>query len=87
MSESTTDLIDRYRAVRDQMLAHANAKFPPGTRVQPVGVTTGNWGATVVALDECDRRRMSADTVFLDWDNGNKFSVPIDEIEPTGGGR
>lgn len=63
------------------MLAETLSKFPPGARVQPIGTTTGNWGATVRAIDEHHRKELAADMVFLDWDNGNKFAVRIDEIE------
>lgn len=73
--------VDYYRSIREQMLSITQAKFPPGTRVQPIGTTTGNWGATVREIDEYHRRELSADMVFLDWDNGNKFAVKIDEIE------
>jgi len=70
-----------YTEARKQMLAETEQRFPPGSRVRPVGTTTGNWGATVRELDEHHRRDLSADMVFLDWDNGNKFAVPIDDIE------
>jgi hypothetical protein len=63
------------------MLEATIREFPPGTRVQPIGTTTGKWGATVSEIDEHHRRELSADMVFLDWDNGNKFAVNIDEIE------
>ena len=73
--------VDYYRSIREQMLSITQTKFPDGTRVQPIGTTTGNWGATVRAIDEHHRRELAADMVFLDWDNGNKFPVKIDEIE------
>lgn len=58
-----------------------DAAFPPGTRVWPVGVTTGNWGGTVAKRGENDRRRTAADFVFVEWDNGNRYAVAVDEIE------
>lgn len=70
-----------YAKAREAMLAITMAQFPPGTRVRPIGVTTGRWGATVRKLDEYDRRALAADMVFLDWDNGNRFAVSIGEIE------
>lgn len=75
------DTINAYRLARESMLAETVKSFPAGTRVQPVGTTTGNWGATVLDIDDHHRRDLSADMVFLSWDNGNKFAVRIDEIE------
>lgn len=77
----TTSEAVNYRVAREKMLEVTMREFPEGTRVQPIGVKTGNWGATVRKIDEFERRAMSADMVFLDWDNGNKFAVRIDEIE------
>jgi len=82
MKEPTTvDLIAEYRAARSRLLARVEKLFPAGSRVQPIGVTTGNWGATVEALPSADRLRISADMVYLAWDNGNRFATAIDEIE------
>lgn len=75
--------LNAYRIVRDETLKITQAKFPPGTRVRPIGTTTGNWGATVRQIDHHHRRELAADMVFLDWDNGNQFPVKIDEIERT----
>lgn len=81
MGTEIKNAVSNYAAERDRMLAFTNELFPPGTRVQPIGTTTGNWGATVRDIDEHDRRALSADMVLLDWDNGNKFPVSIAEIE------
>jgi len=75
------DLIKEYRDVRERMLSATVAAFPAGARVQPKGTTSGNWGATVRDIDKHHRKNLSPDMVFLDWDNGNKFAVCIDEIE------
>ena len=77
--------LQSYLEAREKMLAETMRLFPPGTRVQPVGVTAESWGATVRKIDEHHRREMSADCVFLDWDNGNKFAVRISEIERSAG--
>lgn len=79
--EAMLKQIESYRQARDAMIEMTAAAFPPGTRVQPIGTTTGNWGATVRKIDQHHRRELSADMVFLDWDNGNKFPCKIDEIE------
>lgn len=73
--------MEEYQKAREAMLAITMAKFPPGTRVRPIGVTTGRWGATVRELGEYERRALAADMVILDWDNGNRFAVSIEEIE------
>ena len=74
-------LLMLYRTCRSEMQESVAKLFPPGSRVQPIGTTTGNWGATVRDIDTYHRRDLSADMVFLDWDNGNKFAVRVDEIE------
>jgi len=75
------ELLKAYREARQRLLAHVEQKFPGGSRVQPIGTTTGNWGATVQSLEDVDRVRISADMVYLHWDNGNRFATAIDEIE------
>lgn len=80
-TDNVTASLEGYRSARERMLAVTMKQFPAGSRVQPVGTTTGNWGATVRELKNYDRLQLSADMVWLDWDNGNKFAMRIDEIE------
>lgn len=81
-NEPTTDeLIKDYREARARLLERVDQLFPARTRVKAIGGRNGKWGATVRALEQVDRVRISADMVWLDWDNGNKFATSIDEIE------
>lgn len=72
---------EAYEIARQAMLDETLSMFPAGSRVQPTGTTSGNWGATVRKIDDFHRRELSADMVFLDWDNGNKFPVSVTSIE------
>lgn len=73
--------MEEYQKLHARVREMSDLAFPPGSRVCPIGVTTGNWGGTVWELDEYMRRTMAADVVFVHWDNGNKYAVPIDDIE------
>lgn len=79
--QDTESMLAEYREVRDRMLATTELLFPAGARVCPVGNQSPKWHATVREVDKYHRRDMSADMVFVDWDNGNRFSIKIDEIE------
>ena len=74
-------MIADYREVRGRMLALTESLFPAGCRVAPVGCKSDKWHGTVRELDKYSRRDRSADSVCVDWDNGNKYAVPVDEIE------
>lgn len=77
----TEAMLAEYREVRERMVALTQILFPDGARICPIGCKAPNWRGTVRALDEFGRRDKSADTVWVDWDNGNKHQVKIDEIE------
>jgi hypothetical protein len=70
-----------YRNARDAMLASVEGQFPARSRVRVKGTTTATWIGTVKMLQLSDRRSYSADMVFVDWDDGNKFAIAVDEIE------
>lgn len=74
-------MISHHRVVRGQMLALTESLFPAGTRVAPLGCRSFSWRGTVRQLDKYARRDLPADLVWVDWDNGNKHSAPINEIE------
>lgn len=78
---STAELLENYRVARQALELRVDEEFPPKLRVQPIGVITGNWGATVSGMVESERRAMAADMVFLMWDNGNQFPVEVDQLE------
>ena len=73
MDQRIIEKLAQYRALKLEIEAIVQGLFPVGSRVQPIGTTTGNWGAT--------SGRIRGDEVWLVWDNGNLFFTPVDEIE------
>lgn len=70
-----------YREVRGRMLVLTESLFPAGRRVAPIGCKQEKWRGTVRDLSKHKRRDLAADSVWIDWDNGNSHPVTIDEIE------
>ena len=79
--KNNTELVAKYREAREALIKEVEKMFPPHQRCWPVGATTGNWGSYVRREDHFSRRELSADMVYLIWDNGNRFPQKIDEIE------
>lgn len=72
------ELLAAYREARAKLLSET---FANGSVVRAKGTTSLEWVGVVRGMSAPDRRATSADMVFVEWVNGNRYPVPVDEIE------
>ena len=74
-------LIAEYRELRARIELLVDIIMPAGSEVRPVGCTSPAWRGIVRRLKDWQVRDGAADTVFVDWSNGNSQRIKVDEIE------
>lgn len=79
--QDAKDLIAEYRELRSRVESLVDTIIPGGSEVRPVGCTSPAWQGIVRRLKDWEVRNGAADTVWVDWSNGNSHRVKVDEIE------
>ena len=79
--QEAKELLESYRELRTRVESLVDTIMPSGSEVRPVGCTSPAWRGIVRRLKEWQVRDGAADTVWVDWSNGNSHRVKVDEIE------